>query len=164
MVRAMDVAEYFLSKDPDRKLFTKKLQTKNGRKFYEGNARLNKYLHMAQNVFIAKMGEKLFGEDLYAYDNGAVATNVQENYSVLWSRSNVPTFTPEIIEFLDKIYLILENAPLDELIDISHEDPEWADKHRGYSKECQRMDSLSHLSEYKEQYADVVEMMERMGV
>lgn len=164
MVKAMDVAEYFLSKDPDRKLFTKKLQTKNGRKFYEGNARLNKYLHMAQNVFIAKMGEKLFGEDLYAYDNGAVATNVQENYSVLWSRNNVPTFTPEIIEFLDKLYLILENAPLDELIDISHEDPEWADKHRGYSKECQRMDSLAHLSEYKEQYADVVEMMERMGV
>lgn len=164
MVRAIDVAEYFLSKDPDRKLFTKKLQTKSGRKFYEGNARLNKYLHMAQNVFIAKTGGKLFGEDLYAYDNGAVAINVQENYSVLWSRSNQPSFSPEIIEFLDKLYLILENAPLDELIDISHEDPEWADKHRGYSKECQRMDSLSRLSEYREQYADVIEMMERMSV
>lgn len=164
MVRAIDVAEYFLSKDPERKLFTKKLQTKNRRKFYEGNARLNKYLHLAQNVFIAKNGEKLFGDDLYAYDNGAVATSVQESYSVLWSRSNTPAFTPEIAEFLDKLYLILENAPLDELIDISHEDPEWADKHRGYSKECQRMDSLSRSSEYKEQYADVIEMMERMSV
>ncbi len=40
VLRAIDVAEYFLSKDPERKLFTKKLQTKNGRKFYEGNARL----------------------------------------------------------------------------------------------------------------------------
>ena len=39
VLRAIDVAEYFLSKDPERKLFTKKLQTKNGRKFYEGNAR-----------------------------------------------------------------------------------------------------------------------------
>lgn len=164
MVRAIDVAEYFLNKDPERKLFTKKLQTKNGRKFYEGNARLNKYLHLAQNVFIAKTGEKLFGDDLYAYDNGAVVTSVQENYAVLWNRSNEPVFTTELAEFLDKIYLILENAPLDELIDISHEDPEWADKHRGYSKECQRMDSLSHSSGYKEQYADVIEMMERMSI
>ena len=119
---------------------------------------------MAQNVFIAKTGERLFGDDLYAYDNGAVAVNVQENYSVLWSRSNVPVLTPEIAGFLDKLYLILENAPLDELIEISHEDPEWADKHRGYSKESQCMDSLSRLTEYKEQYADVIEMMERMSV
>lgn len=164
MVRAIDVAEYFLNKDPERKLFTKKLQTKNDRKFYEGNARLNKYLHLAQNVFIAKTGQKLFGDDLYAYDNGAVATNVQENYSVLWSRHNAPVFAPELVEFLDKLYIILENAPLDELINISHEDPEWADKHRGYSKERQRMDSLSRSAEYREQYADIVEMMERMSV
>lgn len=162
--RAIDVAEYFLSKDPERKLFTKKLQTKNDRKFYEGNARLNKYLHMAQNVFIAKTGERLFGDNLYAYDNGAVAVDVQENYSVLWSRCNAPAFTPELVAFLDKLYFILENAPLDELIEISHEDPEWADKHRGYSKESQRMDSLSRFAEYKKQYADVIEMMERISI
>lgn len=52
--------------------------------------------------------------DLYAYDNGAVATNVQENYSVLWSRRNAPMFAPELVEFLDKLYIILENAPLDD--------------------------------------------------
>ncbi len=67
MARAIDVAEYFLSKDPERKLFTKKWQTRN---------------------------------------------DVQENYSVLRSRRNMPAFAPELVAFLDKLYLILENAPL----------------------------------------------------
>lgn len=164
MIKVIEVAEYLLGKDPARKLFTKELVKKNGRTFYEGNARLNKYLHLAQNVFIAKTGKKLFQDDLYAYTNGAVVVEIQENYSILWSRKAVPEIAPGIAEFLDKLYLILENAPLDELIKISHEDAEWADKSRGYSKEQQRMDSLAHASEYRVQYADVLEMMERMRV
>lgn len=164
MKSAIVIAEYFLTKDPDRKLFTKELITKNGRTFYAGNARLNKYLHLAQNVYIAKTGKKLFEEDLFAYSNGAVVIDVQENYAILWSRSIVPKLTSDIAEFLDKIYQILENAPLDELIEISHEDSEWAAKHGGYSKERQRMNSLSHAKEYQLQYADVLEMMDRMTV
>ena len=77
MLRDIEVARFFLAKDPDRRLFNKKLVRRNGRDFYEGNARLNKYLHIAQNLYIAKEGEKLFSDDLYAYDNGAVAPNVQ---------------------------------------------------------------------------------------
>ena len=83
MQAVIQIAKYFLSKDPDRQLFNKTLVHKNGRDFYEGNARLNKYLHLAQNIFIAKTGTKLFQEDLYAYDNGAVALDVQENYAIL---------------------------------------------------------------------------------
>lgn len=118
----MSIAEYFLYKDPERIVFTKNLVEKNGRKFYEGNARLNKYLHLSQNVYIAKTRQKLFEDDLYAYTNGAVALNVLDNYSILWGRNNLPEITPEIANFLDKIYMILQNASTDELIDISHED------------------------------------------
>ena len=162
MLRAIDVAKYFLAKDSDQKVFTKNLIEKNGRKFYEGNARLNKYLHMAQNFYIAKTGNKLFKDDLYAYDNGAVALNVQENYAVLLSRKDIPTFEPDVRDFLDRIYKLLENATLDELIELSHEDSEWDAKHKYYSKERQQMDSLAHIEEYKEQYHDVLQIMERM--
>ena len=53
-LKAQEVAECFLSKDPERKLFNKKIATYNERKFYEGNASLNKYLFLAQVVYLAK--------------------------------------------------------------------------------------------------------------
>lgn len=162
MVSAIDVAKYFLGKDSCHKLFNKKLIERNGRKFYEGNARLNKYLHLAQNFYIALTGRKLFEDDLYAYDNGAVAVNVQKNYAVLLQRADEPQFGPEIRDFLDRVYKIFENATLDELIELSHEDSEWAARHDCYLKQDQKMDSMSHAEEYREQYQDVLRVMERM--
>lgn len=162
MIRARDVALYFLNKDKDQTLFTKKLVEKNGRTFYDGNARLNKYVHMAQNLYIAKTGEKLFEDDLYAYDNGAVAVDVQENYAVLLNRKSELQLEAGIRDFLDRVYVILENASLDELIELSHEDAEWESKHLFYSKCEQKMDSLARIDEYKEQYRDVLRVMERL--
>lgn len=164
MFTDIQVAQYFLSKDPQREVFNKKLINKNGRTFYEGNARLNKYLHIAQNLHIAKTGHKLFQGDLYAYDNGAVSTAVQENYAVLWSRFTVPELSGDTKRFLDQIYMLLINAPLDELIQISHEDPEWEEKHCYYGKQQQRMDSASRAEEYREQYYDVLKVMEELPV
>lgn len=164
MLKGIDVARYFLSKDPDRKLFNKELETKNGRTFYEGNARLNKYLHMAQNIYIAKTGSKLFDDDLYAYDNGAVLPRVQENYSVLYGRHTEPELPDGAKEYLDKIYAVFEGATLDELIELSHEDDEWVAKSGYYQKSAQRMDSLSRADEYREQYADIIKVMDRMAV
>ena len=85
MLKAIDVAKYFLNKD-DGTLFNNKLVERSGRRFYEGNARLNKYLHIAQNLYIAQHGRKLFEDDLYAYDNGVVIPSVQENYLAIKSR------------------------------------------------------------------------------
>ena len=162
MLMATDVAEYFLSKDEQRELFTKKLIQKNGRSFYEGNARLNKYLHITQNLFIAKTGRRLFEDSLYAYDNGAVVTSVQENYSILFARNVKPDISSEISDFLDRVFLLLRNATLDELIELSHEDVEWRNKHEFYDKQNQKMDSMLHVAEYKEQYADVLRVMEKI--
>lgn len=164
MLNDITIAQYFLSKDQDRTLFNKNVVSKNGRSFYEGNARLNKYLHLAQNIYIAMTGAKLFEEDLYAYDNGAVALAVQENYAILLSRIVIPALPEKIRDFLDKLYAVLANASLDELIEISHEDEAWQEKHTYYAKENQRMDSLSHLVEYQEQYRDIIKVMERMDV
>ena len=60
--------------------------------------------------------------------------------------------------------MILQNASTDELIDISHEDSEWINKCHGYTKESQRMDSLSHALEYQSQYEDIVELMEHINI
>ncbi len=53
MLRGIDAALYFLSLDKEHKIFDKQLRIQKGRKFYEGNARLNKYLHMAQNIYLS---------------------------------------------------------------------------------------------------------------
>lgn len=163
MLKAIDIASYFINKDTDRLLFNKEFIHKNGRGFYEGNARLNKYLHLAQNIYIAKTGGKLFNEDLYAYDNGGVVLSVQENYSILLNTKRGVVIPEDVCIFLDKIYKIFENASIDELIELSHEDNEWENKRIYHMrKEDQKMDSLSHVDEYKEQYHDIIKVMDRM--
>lgn len=165
MMKGIDAARYFLSLDENGEIFNKGLRTQNGRTFYEGNARLNKYMHMAQNIYIAKYGVPLMDSVFYAYDNGAVDPEVQKNYSVLLERRNERIIAPPEREekFLAGIFKAFRNAPLDELIEMSHEDSEWLDKHDYYRKEDQRMDSMSRVEEYKEQYADMIKVLERMG-
>lgn len=164
MVRSIDAASYILSLDKKRKLFTKSLREQNGRMFYEGNARLNKYLHLAQNIYIAKYGEPLLDSEFYAYDNGAVDPKVQENFSVLFERRDFQvTLGDNEKRFIDVIYKAFQNATLDELIELSHEDSEWIDKHGYFRKEDQKMDSMARKEEYAEQYADMVKVLERMG-
>ena len=65
MLSALDVAKYYLSKDPEKKLFNYNIVAKNDRKFYEGNARLNKYLFLTQVVYLAKYEKKLFKMLIY---------------------------------------------------------------------------------------------------
>lgn len=164
MMKGIDVARYFLGLDKSGEIFNKVLRTQNGRTFYEGNARLNKYMHLAQNIYIAKYGVPLMDSTFYAYDNGAVDPVVQENYSVLLERRNQPVMPPKRErEFLDSIFKAFYNAPLDELIELSHEDSEWIDKHGHYRKEEQKMNSMARKEEYERQYADMIKVLERMG-
>lgn len=163
MLKALDVAKYFLYLDIGNGKFNDKLVTMNGKTFYEGSARLNKYLHIAQNLYIALTGSKLFGEDLYAFDNGAVVPSVREKYILLYRTvKGKPEIQPEYISFLDKVHMVLSNATLVELIEISHEDGEWCE--RNPHRENQRMDSLSRVEEYKRQYADMLKIMDRMDM
>lgn len=166
MLQAYDVACFFLNKDEKKEIFTKHLEERNGRKFWDGNAKLNKFLHLAQNIYIAKTGNLLFSDGLYAYDNGAVVPEIQENYSNLlrncykYNDAKIPQVEKV---FLTKFFNAFKNADMDELIELSHEDDAWKEKASYYKKADQKMNVLAKADEYKEQYADIVAVLDRMA-
>ena len=130
MVAAVDAARYLISLDPERKYFNYRLISFNNREFYEGNARLNKILHLAQNMYIGKTAEKLIDADFYAYDNGGVLPEVQENYAfLLGTETRFGCCIDHVAAtFLYKVFLMLRDAPIKKLIEIDHEDPAWLEK------------------------------------
>ena len=158
MLKADDIAKYFLSKDKNRVLFNNNIVEKNKRKSYEGNIRLNKYLFLSQVVYMAKNGKKLFNDDFVAYDNGPVIKEIINEYSLISSRNEQVDLPSKIKTFLDKIYIALENATYDELIEITHEDPEWI-KLSGNTYNAPIMNLEENLEEYKRRYKGLIEAL-----
>ena len=158
MLSALDVAKYYLSKDPEKKLFNYNIVVKNDRKFYEGNARLNKYLFLTQVVYLAKYEKKLFKDDFCAYANGPIVENIMTNYGILRSKNENVDIPSNYKDFLDKIYDSLKNATYDELIDITHEDPEWIRLcHDTYNAPIMNLEK--NIKEYKERYKGLIEAL-----
>jgi uncharacterized phage-associated protein len=161
METATQIAQYLLSKDREARVFApvddEHVVAMDGSTRHEGNVRLNKCLHIAQNLHIAMYGEKLFADDLYACTIGGVVPVVQDNYALL--RKGVQLDSPladgDVERFLDRFSDIYDHAPLDELVEISREDPEWVEK-SALAHGQQKMDSLNHIEDYKEQYEDAV--------
>ena len=61
-------------------------------------------------------------------------------------------------DFLDKIYISLENASSLELVDITHDDPEWKKlSENTYSQEVMNLDK--HIDYYKETYQGLIEAL-----
>ena len=167
MVNGRDAARYIISLDKDKKYFTKKLIKMNGRELYEGNARLNKILHMAQNIYIGRCGSKLIDADFYAYDNGGVIPDIQENYAFLISTNTVSEYHVEESDrqFLHKVFVMLKDAPIDELIEIDHEDSAWEEKHMYHNRKIdQKMDSLAYVDDYKDRYEAANFYIDRMTI
>ncbi len=158
MLTAKHVAEYFLSKYSERKLFNYNVVSYNGRKFYEGNARINKYLFLAQVVHLAKYNSKLFSDDFVAYDNGPVVESIMNSYGRLAGHYDDENINEVEKNFLDKIYFSLENATYEELIEITHEDPEW----QILSKDTYNapiMNLEKNIAEYKKRYKGLIEAL-----
>lgn len=155
MLSAKEIAKYYLSKDPDRILFNNNVVIKNGRKFYEGNARLNKYLFLCQVVYLAKYGTKLFADDFVAYDNGPVIKNIIVEYPLISSRKESVEIANDIKIFLDKIYESLKNATYEELIEITHEDPEWIKLSKD-TFNAPIMNLEDNIEEYKHRYKGLI--------
>jgi uncharacterized phage-associated protein len=138
---------------------------RNGRSFYEGNAKINKFLHLAQNFWLAKTGELLFYDSLYAYDNGAVVLEILDNYAILQKdTTGFPNLKSEIKNFFDRVFYMFAEADVDELIALSHEDDEWVEKSRHYKKHDQIMNSIARADEYKKQYSDALTILYRMDI
>lgn len=155
MLNAEIVAKYYLSKDPDRVLFNNNVVIKNNRKFYEGNARLNKYLFLSQVVYLAKYETKLISDNFVAYDNGPVVKKIVNEYPLISSRREIVNVPESIKLFLDKIYDALINASYDELIEITHEDPEWIRLSKDTLK-APIMNLENNIEEYKQRYKGLI--------
>lgn len=162
MTTAKEVAKYFLSKDEKTKLFNTKLVNYNNRNAYEGNIRLNKYLYFAQTVYLAKHGKLLFEDDFVAYDNGPVVKEIVENYPSMQatvSKNKESILSEEIKKFLDKIYLSLEKATCEELVEITHEDTAWKEvSDKTYY--APKIDLLKYKSKFEKQYKGLIKIME----
>ncbi len=159
MLTARVIAEYFLSKDPERKIFNINLVEYNNRKSYEGNIMLNKYLYLAQTVYLAKYGELLFSDNFVAYENGPVVKEIVDNYAAMQSAKKYNDILPkEIKEFLDKIYMSLEGATFDELIEITHEDSAWKELREG-TYNAPVIDLLKYKSKFEKQYKGIIKVM-----
>ena len=107
MEKVEDIAKYILSLDKNNDIFVNKLLTLHGRNCYEGNARLNKYLHIMQMVYFAMTDNKLFNEDMYAFDNGVVVNMVMNDYSYLKSNKETYNITDKSVKlYIEKIIMI----------------------------------------------------------
>ncbi|MCI9434087.1 MAG: SocA family protein [Bacilli bacterium] len=160
MINAELVAKYFLNKDDDRKIFNKNFTNIRGKDCYEGNVKLNKYLHISQLLYFTKYDKKLFKDDLYAYHNGAIVKDVQSRFSTLYSEhDDVQLEDSRIKCFLDKIYDCFKNATIDDLIEISHEDPAWLEQEEKIYSNA-KMNLEKYKRQYKQQYKDILEAMD----
>lgn len=161
MITAKEVAKYFLAKDKNKKIFNTKLIEYNSRKAYEGNIKLNKYLYFAQTVYLAKYGKLLFEDDFVAYDNGPVVKEIVENYPSMQANANKEKvdLPKEIEEFLDKIYLSLEDATCEELIEITHEDTAWKEvSDKTYFAPVINLEK--YKAKFEKQYRGIIKVME----
>ncbi len=160
MITAKQVAEYFLSKDKEKKIFNTNLVEYNNRKSYEGNIKLNKYLYFSQTVYLAKYNKLLFEDDFVAYDNGPVIKQIVETYPSLQGMTSYNVLLSEHITiFLDKIYKSLENASYEELIEITHEDTAWKElSNKTYHAPIINLKKYS--KKFKKQYSGIMKIME----
>lgn len=158
-MKAIDVAKYYLSKDINRELFNNNIIVKNDIKSYEGNVRLNKYLFLTQVVYIAKYGKELFDDDFVAYINGPVIKDIVIYFQHIPRLKDEVNILPEIKVFLDKIYDSLKNASCEELIDITHEDPEWI-RLSSNTYNAPKMNLVKNAEIYKKRYKGLIEALD----
>lgn len=155
---AKEIGQYFLNKDHDKSIFTNNIIILNNRKCYDGNVKLNKYLFLAQVVYLAKNNKKLFDDDFVAYINGPVIKSIIESFSIMIYSNKKVNISKEISEFLDKIYVSLENATVEELVEISHEDPEWI-KLKDNTYNAPIMNLENNVDEYKIRYKGLIQAL-----
>lgn len=157
-MKAIDIAKYYLSKDVNRELFNNKIVVNNNRKSYEGNIRLNKYLFLTQVVYLAKYDKLLFDDEFVAYDNGPVISKIVENYARISTTREKVEIPKDIKDFVDKIYGALINATSEELIEITHEDPEWI-RLKPYTYYAPVLKLENNINEYKKRYKGLIEAL-----
>ena len=147
MEKIKNIANYFISKDKERKLFNYNNVFYKGRKAYEGSIRLSIYLFIADTVYLARYNSKLFEEVFSIINNFPILKEIVNSYSLL--NGNYENINNKEKVFLDKIYFSLENASYDELIDIVLED--------SYNKLILNIED--NINVYKKKYNGIIEAL-----
>ena len=152
MLHAETIAKYILERDKDGSsyLFPRELEGRKQERFDKGNIRLNQYLHIFQNLWIAKTGEKLFAENMVAEKYGGVVPEVWERYLAFAASEEM---SPDVAVWIDKMCNIMDYAEVYELTDYTLDDPEWEAKIQGKDR---RMDSLARAEEYRRLYENTL--------
>ena len=110
---------------------------------------------MSQVVYLAKYERKLISDNFVAYDNGPVIKDIITEYPIISSRRETVTIPDDVKVFLDKIYESLKNASYEELIEITHEDPEWIKLSKD-TFNAPIMNLEKNIEEYKQRYKGLI--------
>lgn len=125
-VPALEIANFFLSLDPERKYFTKDKMIKiDGSSVPTiGNLRLNKLLQITQMLYAAKHGRYLFSDEMLAFEHGGIVYDVYHQFHFLVdSQSHVKTISSYLKSFLTKIFNYFNTYTNLQLESFVHEDP-----------------------------------------
>lgn len=100
---AQEIAKWFLYKNYAEQ--KEKVAANDNYEVYEGitHLKLQKLLYNAQGVFLATTGNKLFDDDLEAWEHGPVVRNVYDTYCVFGRNPIIIPVTPENNEIIRKI-------------------------------------------------------------
>ena len=100
---AQEIAKWFLYKNYAEQ--KEKVAANDDYEVYEGitHLKLQKLLYNAQGVFLATTGNKLFDDDLEAWEHGPVVRNVYDTYCVFGRNPIIIPVTPENNEIIRKI-------------------------------------------------------------
>ena len=91
----------------------------------------------------------------------------QENYAfMIGTNANAEFHVDEADQtFLHKVFIMLKDAPIEELIEIDHEDPAWEEKHMFHNrKKDQIMNSLGYADDYRDRYEAANFYIDRMAI
>ncbi len=95
-----------------------------------------------------------------AFDNGVVVNSVMNNYFYLKSTKNSYNISDANVKnYIEKMFNIVKYAPLEDLIEISHQDEGWKKKHNFYQKKDQLIDIDSQKENYKIMCADFIDIL-----
>jgi len=127
-VPVLEIAEFFLSLDPERKYFIKDkmIKVEGNSVPTVGNLRLNKLLQITQMLYAAKEGKYLFSEKFWAFEHGGIIYDIyhQFHFLVIPHKSNsIKNLNPNLKTLLTKIFNYFKTYTNQQLEDFVHEDP-----------------------------------------
>jgi uncharacterized phage-associated protein len=129
-LKAVDIAMWFIKRGYD--------QPRNSLK---GNMKLQKLLYFSQLIHLAKYGETLFSDNMYAFRHGTVIEDVRVKYRVnhhelvTQSYNLNEDFAPEVMDTLNLTIQIFGSLDADELSELNHQQFSWNESYyNGYDE------------------------------